>query len=124
MTDVRQSRRDFMGLTAAGIAGVLTRPWIGDAHAASPVPVSQVPQSRDADLVVFNARVYTVDSAMPRAQAFATSGGRIITIGVGNQVRPEFLRAIASRPEDFHFCNESVELQGTFINLATELGGN
>ncbi|MDP2305314.1 MAG: Hsp70 family protein [Pseudomonadota bacterium] len=53
-----------------------------------------------------------------------TSGGRIITIGVGAQVRPEFLRTLASRPEDYHFCNESVELQGTFINLATELGGN
>ena len=56
----RQSRRRFMGLTAAGIAGVLTRPWIGDAHVASPAPVSQITQSRDADLVVFNAKVYTV----------------------------------------------------------------
>jgi Mg-chelatase subunit ChlD len=53
-----------------------------------------------------------------------TSGGRIITIGVGAQVRPEFLKSIASRPEDYHFCNESVDLQGTFINLATELGSN
>jgi molecular chaperone DnaK len=53
-----------------------------------------------------------------------TSGGRIITIGVGAQVRPEFLKNIASRPEDYHFCNESVDLQGTFINLATELGSN
>ncbi len=53
-----------------------------------------------------------------------TGGGRIITIGVGSQVRPDYLRGLASRPEDYHFCNESVELQGTFINLATELGGN
>jgi molecular chaperone DnaK len=53
-----------------------------------------------------------------------TSGGRIITIGVGPQVRPDYLRGLASRPEDYHFCNESVELQGTFINLATELGSN
>jgi molecular chaperone DnaK len=53
-----------------------------------------------------------------------TGGGRIITIGVGAQVRPDYLRGIASRPEDYHFCNESVELQGTFINLATELGGS
>ena len=83
----RQSRRDFMGLTAAGIAGVLTRPWIGDAHAASPAPVSQIPQSRDADLVVFNAKVYTVDPAMPRAQAFATSGGRFIAVGTTANIR-------------------------------------
>jgi molecular chaperone DnaK len=52
-----------------------------------------------------------------------SSGARIITVGVGSQVRPEFLRGLASRPTDFHFCNESVELEGTFINLATELGG-
>jgi hypothetical protein len=39
-------------------------------------------------------------------------------------VRPDYLRGLASRAEDYHYCNESVELQGTFINLATELGGN
>ena len=42
-------------------------------------------------------------------------------IGVGAQVQQDFLRSLASRPKDFHFCNESVELEGTFINLATEL---
>ena len=30
----RQSRREFMGLTAAGLAGALTRPWLGGARAA------------------------------------------------------------------------------------------
>jgi molecular chaperone DnaK len=64
------------------------------------------------------------DATTSEVTRIRTGGGRIITIGVGAQVRPEFLRAIASRPEDYHFCNESVELQGTFINLATELGGN
>jgi hypothetical protein len=28
MTD-RRSRREFMGLTTAGAAGILTRPWLG-----------------------------------------------------------------------------------------------
>ncbi|MFT6142220.1 MAG: molecular chaperone DnaK (HSP70)/uncharacterized protein YegL [Myxococcota bacterium] len=50
-----------------------------------------------------------------------TSGARIITIGVGGQVQPEFLQSIASRPTDYHFCSESLDLEGTFINLATEL---
>jgi Mg-chelatase subunit ChlD len=63
------------------------------------------------------------DSATTEATRIRTSGGRLVTIGVGPQVRPEFLRLLASRPEDYHFCNESVELQGTFVNLATELGG-
>ncbi|MDP2313014.1 MAG: Hsp70 family protein [Pseudomonadota bacterium] len=64
------------------------------------------------------------DATTGEVTRIRTGGGRIITIGVGAQVRPDFLRTLASRPEDYHFCNESVELQGTFINLATELGSN
>ncbi len=63
------------------------------------------------------------DAAVAEANRIRTGGGRIITIGVGAQVRPDFLRSLASRAEDYHYCNESVDLQGTFINLATELGG-
>src|SRR5262245_6025332 len=71
----RHSRRDFMGLAAAGAAGVLAP---GSLHAAR---LWQNAQSADADLVVFNARVYTMDPAMPRAEAFATKGGRFIAAG-------------------------------------------
>ncbi|MBM4364842.1 MAG: Hsp70 family protein [Deltaproteobacteria bacterium] len=63
------------------------------------------------------------EAAQAEAHRIRSQGGRIVTIGVGQQVRPEFLRGLASRPEDYHFCSESVELQGTFINLATELAG-
>ena len=49
-----------------------------------------------------------------------SSGGRIVTVGVGPQVQPEYLKSLASSPADYHFCSDSVELQGTFINLATE----
>jgi molecular chaperone DnaK len=63
------------------------------------------------------------EAAVAEVNRIRTSGGRVITIGVGAQVRPEFLKSLASRAEDYHFCNESVELQGTFINLATELSG-
>ncbi len=63
------------------------------------------------------------EAAQTEAHRIRSQGGRIVTIGVGQQVRPDFLRGLASRPEDYHFCSESVELQGTFINLATELAG-
>jgi molecular chaperone DnaK len=49
-------------------------------------------------------------------------GGRVITVGVGRQVQRDFLEALCSLPTDYHHCNESIELEGTFINLATELG--
>jgi predicted amidohydrolase YtcJ len=42
---------------------------------------AQSPQGVDPDLVVFNAKVYTVDDAMPRAEAFAVSGGRFVAVG-------------------------------------------
>lgn len=61
------------------------------------------------------------DAAAAEVHRIRSQGGRVVTIGVGQQVRQDFLRTLASRPSDFHFCNESVELQGTFINLATEL---
>jgi hypothetical protein len=37
--------------------------------------------ARDADLVVFNAKVYTVDPQSPRAEAFAVKNGRFIAVG-------------------------------------------
>jgi molecular chaperone DnaK (HSP70)/uncharacterized protein YegL len=61
------------------------------------------------------------DETVKEVHKLRTSGARIITIGVGDQVQRDFLGALASGPNDFHFCNEALELEGTFINLATEL---
>ena len=44
---------------------------------AMPVMRSVQPPSATADLMVVNARVYTVDQARPRAQAVAIRGGRV-----------------------------------------------
>ncbi|HEX8413920.1 MAG TPA: amidohydrolase, partial [Sphingomicrobium sp.] len=69
MFDKPHSRRRFMALGAGGMAGALTGPWLRAAAAAEP---------QDADLVVFNAKVYTVDKSAPTAQAFAVRNGRFI----------------------------------------------
>jgi len=61
------------------------------------------------------------DEVVKEIHKLRTSGARIITIGVGDEVQHDFLAALASGPSDFHFCNEALELEGTFINLATEL---
>src|SRR5690349_13486695 len=68
----RRSRREFMSLTGASIAGALAGPWLGTAAAAD---------AQDADLVVFNAKVYTVDSRAPQAEAFAVRSGRFAAVG-------------------------------------------
>jgi predicted amidohydrolase YtcJ len=70
----RHSRRGFMGLTGAGISGMLADPWRAQAQSADP-------KAQDADLVVFNAKVYTVDSRAPKAEAFAVKAGRFLAVG-------------------------------------------
>jgi predicted amidohydrolase YtcJ len=72
MTNYRHSRRGFIGLAGAGIAGVVSGPWLRTASAA---------EGQDADLVVFNAEVHTVDSRAPRADAFAVIAGRFAAVG-------------------------------------------
>jgi molecular chaperone DnaK len=62
------------------------------------------------------------DATVAEIHRLRTSGARIITIGVGPHVQREFLSSLASGPNDFHFCDGSLDLEGTFINLATELG--
>jgi predicted amidohydrolase YtcJ len=84
----KQNRREFMGLTAAGIAGAGVPWWSGQAAAAI---------APDADLVVFNAKVYTVDPLAPRAEGFAVKGGRFVAVGSSEDVKS----LIGKRTETF-----------------------
>ncbi len=74
---VDNDRRRFLALTGAGIGGAAAG-WPGGASAAT----SDAP-----DLVVLNARVWTVDSALPKAEAFAVSGGRFTAVGRSADIR-------------------------------------
>jgi predicted amidohydrolase YtcJ len=65
-----RTRREFLGLSTAGLTSALTPAWLR-ALARNP----------DPDLLVYNARVYTMDPAAPRVQAFAVSGARIVAVG-------------------------------------------
>jgi len=82
MTD-RHSRREFMGLTAAGVAGALTPPWLADARGVT----VRAAQSPEPELIVHNAKVYTIDPAMPRAEAFAVKNGRVVAVGTTAAIR-------------------------------------
>ncbi len=81
----KMTRGEFLGLGAAFTGAVgLTRVSVaarGQAAAGS--------SSGDgaADLVVVNARVYTVDDALPRAEAFAVKHGRFIAVGTSADVK-------------------------------------
>src|SRR6185369_16041195 len=61
-------RRKFMGIAAAGAAGLLTPAWAGGRLAAADGRLAaRSAQPADVDLIVLNARVYTVDPTLPRA---------------------------------------------------------
>ena len=78
MANHRHSRRGFLGLTGAGLAGLAGGPWSGAAAAA---------EGPDTDLVVFNAKVYTVDSRAPKAEAFAVKANRFTAVGSSDDIR-------------------------------------
>jgi Mg-chelatase subunit ChlD len=61
------------------------------------------------------------DATVAECHRIRRTGGRVIAIGVGPKVEQAYLRALCSGSDDYHHCSESVELEGTFINLATEL---
>jgi hypothetical protein len=71
------NRRDFMGL--AGFAGLATLGGTTAALTGASMAASSDPGK--ADLVVINAKVYTVDTRMPRAEAFAVKDGRFLAAG-------------------------------------------
>jgi predicted amidohydrolase YtcJ len=72
------SRRSFLGLTGAGVAGLAGRSAFG---------AFVISDARDADLVVFGAKVYTVDTGMPKAEAFAVKNGRFSAVGSNAEIK-------------------------------------
>jgi predicted amidohydrolase YtcJ len=72
----RTTRREFAALAGAGLL----------------MPKLRAQPASDPDLVVFNAKVITVDSARPRAEAFAVKNSRFTAVGsnadIRNLIRP------------------------------------
>jgi len=80
----RPTRREFMGLATTGAVSILAPPFGGT--------TAWVDRSLAPDLIVINAKVYTMDPALPRAEAFAVSNARIVAVGSTAQVRSLALR--------------------------------
>ena len=85
MKHERHSRREFLGIAGGGLAAAAGWPWFGAAPTAG--ARSYGSEARDADLVVFNAKVYTVDPRLPKAEAFAAKGGRFVAVGRTEDVK-------------------------------------
>ena len=67
-----------MGIAGAGIAGLVGASLPKAARAADGTAV---------DLVVFNAKAYTVDPQKPKAEAFAVKAGRFAAVGSNAEIQ-------------------------------------
>jgi predicted amidohydrolase YtcJ len=104
-----QGRREFMGWAGAGIAGAIGAPLQSPSTAAG---------VRDADLVAFNAKVYTVDSSLPKAEAFAVKGGRFIAVGSSAE-----MKALAGKKTQMFDARQMTVVPG-FIDCHNHAPGN
>jgi predicted amidohydrolase YtcJ len=79
MNKRRHNRREFLGLTGIGVVALAGSGLPG----ATGLAEAQGPDADPghADLVALNAKVYTVDSRIPKAEAFAVKGGRFVYVG-------------------------------------------
>jgi predicted amidohydrolase YtcJ len=72
MISLRHSRRDFLAMIGA---------------ASVPGTAGFAAGFFDPDLIVYNARAYTIDPARPKAQAFAVKSGRFVAVGSNDEIK-------------------------------------
>jgi predicted amidohydrolase YtcJ len=99
---MKHHRREFLGITGLGLASAIAR-------AAVP---------GDPDLVVFNAKVYTVDSRTPRVEAFAIRDSRFVAIGTSAE-----MRSLASKSTQTYDAKGMTIVPG-FIDCHNHAPGN
>ena len=75
----RITRKEFLGFGAA-LAGAVTSTSGAPGLAAQPAQQPSAARG-EPDFIVVNAKVYTVNPAAPRAEAFAVKDGRFVAVG-------------------------------------------
>ncbi|HEV2400036.1 MAG TPA: amidohydrolase [Candidatus Sulfotelmatobacter sp.] len=75
----RHNRREFLGLVGASVAGISGASLLRPALLAETEGADADP--RHADLVVYNAKVYPIDSRRPKAEGLAVKGSRFVFVG-------------------------------------------
>jgi predicted amidohydrolase YtcJ len=86
--EAKVDRRQFINAASASLAAIAGAPeLVRSVQAAQAVPQGATTGGTSPDLIVVNAKVYTMDSRAPRAEAFAVSGGRFVAVGSSSDVR-------------------------------------
>ncbi|MGH7540403.1 MAG: amidohydrolase [Gemmatimonadota bacterium] len=84
------TRRGFLGVGGALAVGLGLGGWARHTrppHAGSRRTAAAPQDAAAPDLVLLNGRVYTVDDAVPRAEALAVKNGRFLAVGTSDDVR-------------------------------------
>lgn len=110
------NRREFLGLTGASVAGLASGSF-RDANAFAEKESADF-GPRYADLVVFNAKVYTVDPQIPKAEAFAVSGQRFVFVGSSAEARSFIGKGTRT------FDAKQMTIVPGFIDCHNHAGGN
>ena len=92
MKTSRHNRREFMNVTGAGLAGLVGAPSLAASAQAAQRAAQAAAQiattgGQDPDVVVVNAKVYTMDTRAPRAEAFAVTAGRFTAVGTSSDIK-------------------------------------
>lgn len=104
--NTEQDRRRFMSLAGGGFVGSVGMQWAGAASA----------DPQEPDLIVYNAKVHTVDNATPMAQAFAVRSGRFVAVGSND------IKSLAGRRTQSYDANGMMIVPG-FIDAHNHGGG-
>jgi predicted amidohydrolase YtcJ len=78
------TRAEFLGLSGVLAGAAVVGCGRSDESAAQALPTAV---ANEPDLVVVNARVYTIDDARPRAEAFAIKDGKFTAVGGTSDIR-------------------------------------
>src|SRR5258707_6243245 len=79
MTKRTLNRRQMMGMAGAGLALLSSR--------AARATAGALADWATPDLVVLNARIYTMDPTRPLAEAFAVKDGRFVALGSTHDIK-------------------------------------
>ena len=87
MTDSRHNRRQFINTAGASLAALAGAPELAAGVEATQAAPQAATAGTSPDLIVINAKIYTMDPRAPRAEAFAVSGGRFVAVGSTSDIR-------------------------------------
>src|SRR5262245_17042875 len=117
MPDSRHNRREFINVTGAALAALAGSAELAAGAASASAAAQASASRRDPDLIVTNAKVYTMDSRAPRAEAFAVTAGRFTAVGSTADIR-----GLAGKATDVFDAKGMTVVPG-FIDCHNHAGG-